>query len=148
MGQHFELSGSVTIAATEGIVSFQNPGDGEWYIERMTFVRDGAGTGEIVAVYVGAIDAMSLRDATEAPATFPAIADENMPVRVPPFSSFFGRVTGGNNGDVWTITASMDDRTAGAYDDLIGASDGQGSPDSLLNEPGFPNQHRIPSGRR
>jgi hypothetical protein len=148
VGQRFELSGSVTIAATEGIVSFQNPGDGEWYIERMAFVRDGAGAGEIVAVYVGAVDNAGLRDATAAPATFPAIADENMPVRVPPFSSFFGRVTGGTNGDIWTITASMDDRTNYFADEEALADSGLGHPDSLLIEPGFPNQKRIPSGRR
>ncbi len=143
----FEVNGSVALdAAGGGQIRFEGPGEGDWWIERAIFVRQGVGTGEFVSVYVGSVDALGFRDATVA-GTFPAVADENMPIRIPPFTPFFGVIAGGTAGDVFTVTMQIRESDKAALAEDL-SSYGKGAPDSMLNERGFPNQNRVHSGRR
>ncbi len=147
MPTDFDLQGTITIAALSGSVRFDGPYDGEWYIRRAVFTKATAAGGEVVSVYIGSLDLSGLRDATKVTVIPAAIADEASPIRVPAYTPIFCGITGGVNGEVWQVTLQLE------APDLAtepGTTDWQGfgQPDSLLDEHGFPNQRRIPLGRR
>lgn len=146
MSGEFEVQGTLTINASgNGRVRFEGPSGGDWFIGRAVFARTGVPNNEEVSVYVGSVDNAGVRDSTIA-STFPAVSDNAFPIRVPLSTPFFGAVSGGNSGDVWTVTMSI--RAADAQAEAAEDWAGYGAPDSLLIEPGFPNQQRQPTGRR
>lgn len=144
----FEQQGQFTInAAGNGSARFEGPYEGEWWIERGIFVRGagGAGANERATIYVGSTDDSGVRDATLVQ-TFPAIADENCPIRIPPFTPFFLNIALGTAGDTFTVIAQIRLPDLASLQDDLSAY--HGAPDSLLVEAGFPNQAHRPGRRR
>lgn len=149
MAIDFDLQGTITIDTTlAGSVRFDGPYDGEWYIRRAVFTKDTALAAEVVSVYVGSLDLSGLRDATKVTVIPAAIADEASPIRVPAYTPIFAGITGGVNGEVWQVTLQLEASDAVGEPGAAADWQGFGQPDSLLDEHGFPNQHRIPLGRR
>lgn len=147
----FDLQGNLAVPAS-GIaqVRFEGAPNGDWYIQRAVFTKAGSATGtEVVSLYVGSVDNGGLRDRTLVNSIPSAIADESSPVRWPTSTPAFGAITGGTSGDIWTVTFQIGYPESTLEDGSGDWAKWAGDVDSLLwPEPGFPNQSRIPGGRR
>lgn len=146
-----DLQGSITVdAAGNGNVRFEGPFNGDWYVQRAVFTKPGTPNGtEVASLYVGSVDDAGLRDRTSVVAFPSVIADESSSVRVPTSTPVFGGVTGGTPNDRWTVTLQIGYPESTLEDGTSDWADKAGDVDSLLwPERGFPNQRRIPIGKR
>jgi len=137
---------AVADAAGVALVTFSPSFDEDWYVERI-FIRSSGVLVPDVTVYVGSVADSAGKDWSTG--ANPNIADESSPIYVPGGSTLLVRFTAATVGSL--NTASIQYRPESLVvpmgDIQALAASGAGV-DGLLIEAGFPNQVRMPRGRR